>query len=553
MLRRHQLLWVPLFLSVGCSDDDAGRPGAATGQPGTGSGAESGTDPLDSDSSGVGGVTGDPPLPTGGGAPCASGDACPPGAECVAPDGCASNFCVDGICCDTACEGACETCAPAGTCTPVSPETQPECAVGWVLGLGAPADVGEEAEDNFDRGTSMAVDDEGNVYLVGTYNQQVDFGGGVISTAGSDDPFVASFGPDGAYRWHNTFGGTGHDTGGGVAVIPGTNQVVVVGAVTGDPGLAGNWPKTGLRGFVAKFDRTTGAVGGSRALDATEFSRALSVAADAGGIYVTGGFRGTFEVGNPRVSLGDEDMFAVRLDVASLQPSWNWADGDTGKDLGRGIAVNAAGGVALTGYISASEDSQDIIVTSFPSPLGAAPAFRRLYTSPLSGAAKGHSVAWTAAGDLVMTGFFTGPVEFGQSTPDGGGRDAVLTSLNGTTGITNWAITFGGPGDDTSRSVAVDPLGNLFVAGDFSDSATIGAPLTSFGGKDVFVGMFMQDGTPAWTRGYGGVSNDNGNSVAPAPDGTLYAAGHFRESATFDATAMVAAEGADIFLMRLTQ
>lgn len=552
MLRRHHLLWVPLLLSAGCSDDDAGgRPGTGTDQPGTGADTEaSATDAMDSESSGGGGgATGEPPQPTGGDAPCVEGDACPPGAACVAPAGCASGFCVDGICCDTACEGACESCAPAGTCTAASPETQPECAAGWVLGLGAPVDVEEAPNTNFDRGTSIAVDEEGNIYLVGTYNQQVDFGGGV-STAGSDDPFVASYTAEGAYRWHTQFGGTGHDTGGGVAVIPGTNEIVVVGAVTGDPGLPGDWPKTGLRGFVAKFDRTSGAVAASRALDATEFSRANAVAVDATGIYVAGGFQGTFEVGIPRVSVGDEDMFAVRLDAA-LQPTWNWADGDTGKDLGRAIAVNASGDIALTGYVSASEDSQDIIVTSFTSPLGAAPAWRNLYASPPAGAAKGHSVAWTPEGDVIMTGFFTGPVTFGQTSPDGGGRDAVLMRLTGATGITDWAITFGGPGDDTSRSVAVDPAtGNLFVAGDFSDSVVIGGPLTSTGGKDIFVGLFMADGTPAWTRGYGGVSNDNGNGVALAPNGSLYASGHFRENAVFDEAAMVAAEGADIFLMR---
>lgn len=507
---------------------------------------------MTSDSSGEGATTGDPPLPTGGDAPCASGDACSPGADCVAPDACASGFCVDGICCDTACESVCETCAPAGTCTPVSPESQPECAAGWVLGLGAPADVEADTGGNFDRGTSIAIDDEGNLYLVGTYNQQVDFGGGVITAVG-DDPFVASFASDGTYRWHTSFGGTGHDTGNGVAVIPGTNEIVVVGAVSGDPGLPGNWPKSGLRGFVAKFDQTTGAVVVSRTLDATEHSRAMSVVVDAGGmIYVAGGFRGTFEVGSPRVSAGDEDMFAVRLDAA-LQPTWNWADGEEGKDLGRAIAVSASGDVALTGYFSAAEDSQDIVVTSFSSPLVNTPAWTNLYPSPPSGAAKGHSIAWTPEGDVVMTGFFTGAVDFGQTTPDGGSRNAVLMNLQGTTGMTNWAITYGGPGGATFRNVAVDPLGNLFVSGDFSDSVTIGVPLTSNGVKDVFVGMFAPDGTPAWTRGYGGVSNDNGNAVALAPDGTLYATGHFRENATFDAAAMVAADGADIFLMRLTR
>jgi uncharacterized protein (TIGR03382 family) len=42
-----------------------------------------------------------------------------PGASCGSNDECLSNFCVDGVCCDRACNGQCEACA-SGTCTPVS-------------------------------------------------------------------------------------------------------------------------------------------------------------------------------------------------------------------------------------------------------------------------------------------------------------------------------------------------------------------------------------------------------------------------------------------------
>ncbi len=523
----------------------------STGQPGTGSDTESAeTEGMTSGSSGGGVGTGG--LPTAGEAPCADGDACPPGAACADPGACGSGFCVDGVCCDSACEGACETCAPSGTCAPVSPQTQPECAAGWALGLGAPVDVEEEPDANFDRGTSIAIDEEGNLYLAGTYNQQVDFGGGV-ATAGADDPFVASFAPDGTYRWHTQFGGPGHDTGGGVAVIPGTQEIVMVGAVTGDPGLPGNWVEGSLRGFVAKLDRNTGTLAASRVLDASEQSRAIAVAVDpGGGIHVVGGFYGAFEVDMARASVGDEDMFAVRLDAA-LQPTWTWTDGDVEKDLARGVAVNAAGSIALTGFVTGAEDSQDIVVAGFVSPPNVAPTWRHQFASPPGGGAKGHSVAWTPDGDVVMTGFFTGPVLFGQTTPDGGGRDGVLARFNGATGDGVWAITYGGPGDDHSRDVTVDAAGNLLVTGDFSDDVVIGGPLTSNGAKDVFVGSFSPDGTPAWTRSYGGVSSDNGNAVALAPDGTLYASGHFRETSMFESAALVAAEGADIFLMRLSQ
>src|SRR5262249_30592925 len=51
----------------------------------------------------------------------------PLGVPCAAPSECASGFCVGGVCCETACDGACESCNLnfyAGTCSP-SPSGAP--------------------------------------------------------------------------------------------------------------------------------------------------------------------------------------------------------------------------------------------------------------------------------------------------------------------------------------------------------------------------------------------------------------------------------------------
>lgn len=51
----------------------------------------------------------------------------PPGVSCGAPGECLSNFCADGVCCDSACGGACDACSVAqgasqdGTCTLLGP------------------------------------------------------------------------------------------------------------------------------------------------------------------------------------------------------------------------------------------------------------------------------------------------------------------------------------------------------------------------------------------------------------------------------------------------
>lgn len=74
---------------------------------------------------------------------CSSGEACDGNGKCMASNGkactsaatCASGFCVDGVCCDTGCDGACVSCnqaGRAGKCSPYLAGTDPqgECGKG---------------------------------------------------------------------------------------------------------------------------------------------------------------------------------------------------------------------------------------------------------------------------------------------------------------------------------------------------------------------------------------------------------------------------------------
>ena len=66
------------------------------------------------------------------------------GQPCGADIDCATGHCVDGVCCDTACDGACQTCTAAGkgagsdgACGPVAADTDPddECAADLAAGV----------------------------------------------------------------------------------------------------------------------------------------------------------------------------------------------------------------------------------------------------------------------------------------------------------------------------------------------------------------------------------------------------------------------------------
>ncbi len=79
------------------------------------------------------------------------------------------------------------------------------------------------------KSTHVAVDGTGNVVLTGYFMSQVNFGGGLLTSSGSYDAFVAKYAAaDGAFLWADRFGGAGIDMGNGVAV-DNTGDIVATG------------------------------------------------------------------------------------------------------------------------------------------------------------------------------------------------------------------------------------------------------------------------------------------------------------------------------------
>jgi hypothetical protein len=89
----------------------------------------------------------------------------------------------------------------------------------WSKGIGAPLN---------DTGASLAADGSGNVFVTGAFRGTVDFGGGVLPSAGGADIFLAKFDASGIHQWSKSLGSTEDDIGYSVAV-DGSGNVFVTG------------------------------------------------------------------------------------------------------------------------------------------------------------------------------------------------------------------------------------------------------------------------------------------------------------------------------------
>jgi hypothetical protein len=68
-----------------------------------------------------------------------------------------------------------------------------------------------------------------------------------------------------------------------------------------------------------------------------------------------------------------------------------------------------------------------------------------------------------------------------------------------------WSRSFGDSDDDIGRAVAVDGSGNVILTGWFEGAVDFGGGLlTSVGDRDIFLAKYDMDGNHIWSRAYGG-------------------------------------------------
>ena len=105
----------------------------------------------------------------------------------------------------------------------------------------------------------------------------------------------------------------------------------------------------------------------------------------------------------------------------------------------------------------------------------------------------------------------------GYTTSAGaGGYDAFLAKFS-SSGTVQWQRTLGDSGYDGAQSVAVAPDGSVYVCG--------GTQSAGAGRSDCLLAKFSSSGTVQWQRTLGGSKDEGGNSVAVASDGSVYVCG----------------------------
>ena len=278
--------------------------------------------------------------------------------------------------------------------------------------------------------------------------------------------------------------------------------------------------------------------------------RAIAVAAN-GDAYIVGYFDGECDFGpaGKATAAGDQtvkknpptDAFLTKLG-GDGKLAWVRTFGGPRDDAANGVAVRGDD-IAVVGafldelklgdHLTKSAGSEDMYVATFD-PAGQVKWVWRAGGIDSDGA---NTVAATPDGGWIVGGSFSNTAAFGDTElKSRGGTDAVLVKLAGS-GDIEWVKSFGGRYHDRVRHVGVDGQGNIYVQGEFKDSADWGGatPLVAAGGADFDIALAKYDlnGDHGWSKRFGSQFDEMSGGLAVDPAGNVTITGAFRRQISF--------------------
>jgi hypothetical protein len=361
-----------------------------------------------------------------------------------------------------------------------------------------------------DRGTGIAVDGSGSVYVAGTTGSSdfptVNAFQSSMTTGG--DAFLAKLSPDGSALLYSTYiGGAGGNLGNGLAVDGSGNAYVTGNTYSASfPTTPGAF-QTALRGaqdaFVTKINPSLAGAASlvySTYLGGSYRDIAYGIAVDgSGNTYVTGETgsidfpttAGAFQ----SVNRGNTNAFMTKLNAAGSALVYSTYLGGSRQDYGYGIAVDGSGNAYLTGQTRSTDfpTTAGAFQTTFggggldafvakidPSQAGAASLVYSTYLGGI-GNDSGYGIAVDSSGNAFVTGLTASTNKAGTNNfptllavqpkyggGTGGHGDAFVTKLNSTGSSLVYSTYLGGSVGDEGDAIAVDTSGNAYVTGSTS-------------------------------------------------------------------------------------
>ncbi|MBC7447920.1 MAG: SBBP repeat-containing protein [Hymenobacteraceae bacterium] len=248
--------------------------------------------------------------------------------------------------------------------------------------------------------------------------------------------------------------------------------------------------------------------------------------------------------------------------------AWQWAIVSGGGLPGR-PAVDAAGNVLTTGsFVGSARFGNTTLMTptvnAFVAKLTRAGVYEWAASATIAalgtGRATGVTTATDSAGNVYVTGTFSGTIQFDSVSLTESGNSGLYTDVFvaklSPAGAWQWAVRAGGLRNEVPTALAIDARGAVYLTGNFVGPAAFGdTTLTGAGAADVFVAKLSREGAWQWATSAGGTGYDSGAGLTVDTAGNAYVTGtfaRFGRTALFGRTTLTSVGEADAFVARLS-
>jgi hypothetical protein len=427
-----------------------------------------------------------------------------------------------------------------------------------------------------DEASSAVVDASGNTYVTGYFaSPTITFGTTTLTNySGHNNFFLTKYSPTGNVLWVKSAIGIGDDKGTAIA-IDSSGGIYVAGNYTGQYIIFGeNATDTLISSdslnyvgdiFLTKFD-SNGNIIWAKSAGGNDFDNPNSISTDTfGNIFVTGNFLSnslSFD-SYTLISNGPSNIFIAKYDSTG-NVLWAKSAGGMDSDKANSVATDANGNAYIAGTF---QDNSITFGTFTLSNTGNMDAFivkydtngNVLWAKNPSGTnyENASSVTTDASGSIYITGYYNSPNLLFETTYLAyiGNMDIFIVKYS-TNGSVIWAKNAGGLGFDKGNSIAINSSGNICLAGWFnSSSITFGSDtlIRSTNISDIFLAIYSQSGNALCAKSVYGGSTDIEYSITLDNNGSTMV-GYFQNpTITFGNTTLTKIGGNEIFVAKTTE
>ncbi|MEO7327814.1 MAG: hypothetical protein ABI193_04510, partial [Minicystis sp.] len=332
--------------------------------------------------------------------------------------------------------------APAA---PITPAGQDDIFAASFSGVGATfwaKSFGDNSQ--FQQFNRITTDLQGNPVMTGWLTGNANFGGGVLN-GNNVDIIVVKLDKNGNHVWSHSYG-NGNLQGGHTVAVDNNGNVVVVGYLTGSVNFGGGAVgPAGSSIFLLKLAQNGSFVWAKTFASTQNELRHHRLALDAAGnIYIGGGKLGTINFGGGALptmnGAGIYDAYVAKFD-SSGNHVWSKNFGDGNEQWVSDLGVDAAGNVIATGSFLGSinfgggalnsmggtEFGGDVFVTKLSAANGSQ-LFAQRYGDGAQQEPKSLTV--DASGNVIVCGLFQGSINFGNGAlASAGGNDIFVAKM----------------------------------------------------------------------------------------------------------------------------